>query len=507
MTPTDPKPLEVHLAPNLYLPADDFLESATAIIGKRGRGKSGAVKVLMEELVLAGLPFVAFDPVGVMWGIRASADGATSGCPVLVIGGEHGDIPLDRKAGAKLAQTILRENVSAIIDFSEEPKAAYREFVRDFSHEVFRRNDSPRLIILEEAPELVPQRLRPDMAEVFEAVERLVSRGRNKGLGVVLVSQRAATIHKDVLTQVDALAIFGLTSPQDRKALGDWVEAWDVGGQAKDFDRGLAGLQRQECWFWAPEAFGGIFRKVKIRPFTTFHPDKTHLRRSGMLKTRPVLADVSGLVQRLKGEAPARPVAKLTVYEEKMGEQERKRIAELEKLVEKLSADRDRLQEALTARGEHTVGPVVARAPTPLPLNDEIPHTEAEVKAAAKDMVPGAHPGLPVHLKVSRKVPVMTVEEREVAVVAKDDSPLHKVALLVADGFFDEMRSTGPVGKEFAARGWGNPISAGGGTAQALRNALEEMCRYGFLRNLNSMYRAVPEAKGRINRVKVPAEA
>src|SRR3990167_6767860 len=311
--------MKLDISTNLKLPAEDFLESAIGIIGKRGRGKSGLVKVLMEELVHAGLPFVAFDPVGVMWGLRSSFDGKGPGLPVLIVGGSHGDLRLERRAGAEIAKSVVQANISCIIDFSEESKSVYRDFVLDFSHTLFAINDSPRIVIIEEAPELVPQRFRPDMADVFEAVERLVSRGRNKGLGVVLVSQRAATIHKDVLTQVDALFVFGLVSPQDRKAIGEWVEAHDEKGRLGEFEKGIAGLGKQECWFWSPEAFGGAFKKIRVRDFTTFHPDKTHLRRAGLLKAKAVTTDVTSIVSKLgaqldrlaKGKAETSALPKL----------------------------------------------------------------------------------------------------------------------------------------------------------------------------------------------------
>lgn len=293
------KASNLKIAKNLSLPAEDLLESVIGVIGKRGRGKTGKVKVMMEELVRVNLPFIALDPVGVMWGIRSSIDGKGPGLPVLIVGGSHGDVRLDRRAGAEIAKAVVQSNISCIIDFSEESKTAYREFVKDFAHTLFSINDTPRMVIIEEAPELVPQRMRPDMTGVFEAVERLVSRGRNKGIGVTLVSQRAATINKDVLTQIDALFVFGLTSPQDRKALAEWVQAKDDEGHLKEFEMGIASLQKQEAWFWSPEAFGGAFKKVKIRDFNTFHPDKTHLRRTGQLQLKPVTTDISKIVSKL----------------------------------------------------------------------------------------------------------------------------------------------------------------------------------------------------------------
>jgi len=357
----------------LALPAEETVEAAIGIIGKRGRGKSGAVKVLMEELVKAKLPFVMFDPVGIAWGLRSSLDGsAPSGAHVLVVGGAHGDVRLERRAGAEVARAIVQANISAIIDFSEEPKSVYREFVCDFSHEIFKVNDTSRLIIIEEAPELVPQRLRPEMTQVFEAVERLVSRGRNRGLGVVLVSQRAATINKDVLTQVDALMVFGLTSPQDRKALREWVEAKADEGHLHQFEEGLASLNRQEAWFWAPEAFGGIFRKVRIRPFATLHPDKTHLRRAGLLKVKPVTTDVTTIVAAL-GTAVAK------ISKEKTAVVDAKR---LQAQVAKLDAENARLRARPAAPTPSQAG--MRRVEIPVVKDGQIQRVERAIDRLEK---------------------------------------------------------------------------------------------------------------------------
>ena len=291
----------LRVAPGLAIPAEQFVESATGLIGKRGSGKSGGVKVIEEELFRVGLPFITLDPVGIHYGIKSSFDGKEPGLPVMVIGGQHGDLRLDRRAGAEIARAIIEANVSCVIDFSEEPKSAFRDFVRDLSKELYAKNQTPRVVILEEAPELVPQRLRPDMAETYEAVERLVSRGRNKGLGVVLVSQRAATISKDVLTQVDNLFVGRLVSPQDRKALGEWVEAWDVKDKFAEFEGGLASLPTRTMWLWSPETLKE-FRAIRFKDFQTLHGDRTHLNRLGLLATKPVTTDVTSVVEKLGKE-------------------------------------------------------------------------------------------------------------------------------------------------------------------------------------------------------------
>lgn len=291
----------LNIGPGLSLSAEEFVEARTAILGQSGRGKSGLLKRIEEELVRLDLPFVAFDPAGVAWGIRSSADGKGPGLPCLVIGGKHGDLPLNRKAGAEVATAIVEANVSVIIDFSDEPKAAYREFLRDFCDRLYAvsaESKSPRLVIIDEAKEVVPQVIRPDLAPTYDAVERLVRQGRNRGIGVCLVSQRAATVNKDVLTQCGSLFVFGLVGTPDRKAVREWVSAWGSDEQLAKFEAGLAALERREAWFWSPQEFGK-FQRVRVGDFATFHPDRTHLRREGLLRIIPATADISTVIGKL----------------------------------------------------------------------------------------------------------------------------------------------------------------------------------------------------------------
>jgi len=97
--------------------------------------------------------------------------------------------------------------------------------------------------------------------------------GRNRGIGVTLINQRAATINKDVLTQLDTLLAFQNVSPQDRKALKDWVEFHAAEGDFEKFMASLPSLPKGEGWIWSPE-FLGIFERIKIRKRETFHPDR-----------------------------------------------------------------------------------------------------------------------------------------------------------------------------------------------------------------------------------------
>lgn len=288
----------INLAPGVSLPAEDFIESATGVLMKRGKGKSGFVKVVEEEMLKVHLPFVVFDPVGIHWGLKSSFHGdKPSGHEVLVVGGRHGDLPLVRKAGREVARSIADSDANLVIDLKGSPHAAYREFVTDFCDELLDINQRPRLQIFEEAHRLLPQKVRPDQTACLDAVQRTVTEGRNSALGALIVSQRPATVNKDTLTQVDNLILGGMTSPQDRKAVKEWVEQ---NAEAADLDKflaGLAGLQTREGWLWIPDK--DILQKFRTKDFTTFHPDRTHLRKLGLLTVKPAQTDVEGLVEKL----------------------------------------------------------------------------------------------------------------------------------------------------------------------------------------------------------------
>jgi hypothetical protein len=244
-----------------------------AILAKRGAGKTWTAAVMAEELFKNGIPFVVFDPIDVWWGLRLTANGKDAGLPVVVFGLEHADIPLDRDMGRTIAQAIVRENVSCVINTFGMPKVAQRHLIAEFAEELLNINNTPRHVFIEEAHEFVPQHVFGGLGKTFNSVSNLVVMGRNRGIGVTLINQRAATINKDVLTQLDTLLAFQNVSPHDRKALKDWVEFHAAEGDFEKFMASLPSLPKGEGWIWSPE-FLGIFERIKIRKRETFHPDR-----------------------------------------------------------------------------------------------------------------------------------------------------------------------------------------------------------------------------------------
>lgn len=267
-----------------------------AILAKRGAGKTYTGAVMAEEFAKNNIPFVVIDPIDVWWGLRLAANGKDKGLPVVVFGVQHEDILLDRDMGRKIAQAIVKENISCVINTFGLPKAAQRHLLAEFADELLNINNTPRHIFIEEAHEYLPQRVFGGLGVVFNAVSNLVVMGRNRGIGVTLINQRAATLNKDVLTQLDTLLAFQNTSPQDRKALQEWVEYHSAEGDFKKFMDSLPSLPKGEGWIWSPE-FMGIFEKIKIRQRETFHPDREKLDSNFVMPELDQM-DIQGFIQK-----------------------------------------------------------------------------------------------------------------------------------------------------------------------------------------------------------------
>lgn len=273
-----------------------------AILGKRGGGKTYTGGVLAEEFFKNNIPFVVFDPIDVWWGLRLSANGLDKGLPVVVFGVEHADIKLGRDMGRRIAQAVVQDNISCVISTFGLPKVAQRHLIAEFADEIININNSPRHIFIEEAHEYVPQRVMGAMGKTFNSVSNLIVMGRNRGLGVTLLNQRAATVNKDVLTQLDTLIAMRSIGPQDRKALNDWVEAHAAEGDFDEFIKSLPSLPTGQGWIWSPE-FLNVFERVTIRLRETFHPDREKL---GTKFVMPKLSriDIQSFIERFTKSLP-----------------------------------------------------------------------------------------------------------------------------------------------------------------------------------------------------------
>jgi hypothetical protein len=260
----------LRISPDLSLPLDAVTETF-AILAKRRAGKSNAAVVMAEEMYDHGLPWVAIDPKGDWWGVRAAGDGKAPGLSVLVFGGLHGDVPLEPTAGELVADLIVGQRLTCVLDVSEMTKADQRRFLTAFADRLYRKNTEPLHVFCEEADEYIPQRVGKDNTKMVGVFETLVKRGGFRGIGITLITQRSASLNKDVLTQIETLIPMRTPSPQDRKAVLAWVEYHEAGAEAV---AELPGLADGEAWVFSPQWLSTLV-KIKFRRRRTFDSGAT----------------------------------------------------------------------------------------------------------------------------------------------------------------------------------------------------------------------------------------
>lgn len=279
----------VQIAPDFSVDVDYMAGRSVALLGKKGSGKTFAMRVLAEEFHKAGVQSIILDPMGVFWGLRMTSDGQHAGLDMTIFGGSKGDYPLDHSDGADLADMAIRSNSSMILDMSEfTSRDQERQFVRDFLDRLYRANKDRSLmhVFIDEADLYAPQKPSAKDGPLLETMQNLVRRGRNFGIGTTMATQRPAVLSKDVLTQVDVLVALRMIASHDRDAIRAWVDGQD---NSEDWERvggSLATLENGEAWWWVPEQ--NILSRVQIRRTWTFDSSPTRTR--GMeLQTLPSL--------------------------------------------------------------------------------------------------------------------------------------------------------------------------------------------------------------------------
>ena len=233
-------------------------------------GKTYAAKGLIEHLLDNDARVCIVDPLGVWWGLRQGADGrASAPHPVVVFGGQHGDVALTPNMGAALGHLIAAQALACVVDVSGLGSgAARRAFMTAFTEALHDSNTEPLHLVLDEADLWAPQRVSLDGHDLLDRVEEIVRRGRVRGFVPWLITQRPAVLHKDVLSQADILVSMKLTSSQDRAAVGRWIEGQADRAEGRRILAALPQLARGEGWMWAPG--NGVLARVAFPPIRSF---------------------------------------------------------------------------------------------------------------------------------------------------------------------------------------------------------------------------------------------
>lgn len=260
--------MSIELGEGVELPIEAVTETF-AIIANRGAGKSSTGRVLVEELHGVGQPVIVLDPKGDWHGLRSSRDGRRAGLPFVIIGGDHGDLPLHHDAGDLVARTLVEARASAVIDLSLLSKTRARTFTTSFAERLYRANRQPLHLVVDEGDILIPQRAAADTMRLLGAMEDVAKRGRHRGLGMTVITQRAADVSKSVLDLMETLIVLRVTGPKTRKAVMDWVDDHtDDPAQMTQLLASLKTLPVGQGWIWSPGWLGDL-QRVTVRPIAT----------------------------------------------------------------------------------------------------------------------------------------------------------------------------------------------------------------------------------------------
>lgn len=267
--------MSLKIAQGLSLPVDAVTQTF-AILAKRGTGKTYTASVMAEEMLKAGHQVVAIDPTGAWFGLRSSADGKRGGFPIVVMGGEHGDVPLEDTAGEVIASAIVENRLSAVIDLSLFRKGQLIRFMVAFAETLYRLNRDALHLFVDEADAVAPQgrQYGGDENRMLGAMEDIVRRGRRRGIGCTLITQRPAVLNKNVLTQCESLYAMRLVHPKDIDAIMEWINVHADDKDARAVVDSLPTLGIGEAWFWSPGWMQTI-KRVKIRERETFDSSAT----------------------------------------------------------------------------------------------------------------------------------------------------------------------------------------------------------------------------------------
>lgn len=250
--------------------ANTVATGRTCVIGTSGSGKSYAVGVICEELCKTGVPFAIIDVEGEYSGVKAKYEAIWIGED------DQSDFKwstLDSKELAEQAPDIA----PLILDVSEldNPRERVSDLLTGIYKEVEKRR-TPYLIIMEEADRFVPQ--TGDKLPIFGEVAR---RGRKRGIGLMVCTQRPSVVDKNILSQCGNQLIGKLVIRNDLESVAQFFSGRELPKQLTTLEPGnfyaLGGLSPEPKLVRIRQREthpGGETPKLTVRIVKQFKPSR-----------------------------------------------------------------------------------------------------------------------------------------------------------------------------------------------------------------------------------------
>jgi predicted transcriptional regulator len=243
-------------------------------------GKSYSVGVICEELCKNKVPFVIIDIEGEYSGLKEKYEaiwiGEEDNCDLKWSSG---------KVNLRLLARYAPDGPPLILDLSEadKPRDKVGLFLLSIYREISKRR-TPYLVVLEEADRFAPQ--SGDRLQIFDEVAR---RGRKRGLGLMLCTQRPSLVDKNILSQCANQLIGKLVIKNDLNSVSQFFPGRGTPNQ-------LTSLSAGEFY-----ALGGLAVepiRVKMRARETRHGGMTP-----KLNPRVILPSIQNVISALESES------------------------------------------------------------------------------------------------------------------------------------------------------------------------------------------------------------
>ena len=238
-----------------------MLEGRGLATASSGGGKSWLLRRIIEQ-VLAHAPNVqvmVIDPEGEFHTLREKFD-------LLVCAPADADAVATPATAPLLVRHLLEAGTSAVFNIYDLKAHERQAFVRAFceamvnaKRELWRNV----LVVIDEAHIFCPEGAK---SESGQAVIDLATRGRKRGFGLLLATQRLAKLHKDAAGEMLNKFIGRTSLINDIKRAAD-----ELGETQKEMSAKLKGLGSGEWFAYGPALPDGVHR-LKVGPVVTTHP-------------------------------------------------------------------------------------------------------------------------------------------------------------------------------------------------------------------------------------------
>ena len=184
----------------------EFFGETTIILAKRGYGKSYTARVIVEEGLKLGVPFIIIDPQDAYLNLK-----------------EFAYIDATQvKSVRTLAIVLSASHKNTVIQMKRLSIDDQNKFLKVFLDE-YKKNITKGIqtIVIDEMHKYAPE---SEKTEAKDVVRGMYQENRSDGLGIIGISQRVSRIDKTCLSQADHLCIGKVTSFRDKEAIKNYID-------------------------------------------------------------------------------------------------------------------------------------------------------------------------------------------------------------------------------------------------------------------------------------------